>query len=71
MYKDIDGLVNYSVEFIYSMFCLTCPGLPEDSKAAPDGVINKHTRYLQEVLERAVRLVIEHQGECMNHIGLQ
>jgi hypothetical protein len=38
------------------------PGIPGDSISWMDEVMNKSTRYSPEVRERAVRMVLEHQG---------
>jgi transposase len=42
---------------------LNRPGIPGDSSSGEDGVMNKQKRYSPEVRERAVRMVLEHQGE--------
>ena len=39
------------------------PGLAGDSISREDGVMDKQVRHPPEVRERAVRMVLEHQGE--------
>ena len=58
---DALGRANWSITIPHYYIKLNRPGFARDSISWEDRVMNRHKCYPQEVRERAVRLVLEHQ----------